>query len=104
VEAAAKVALMDTLGCALAGFPEDAARIAREQVADLGAKPVATVWGSSLRSAPAEAAFANAVATHVLDFDDTLATLRGHASATTLPVAHARGEQVGASGTAVLRA
>jgi 2-methylcitrate dehydratase PrpD len=104
VEAAAKVALMDTLGCALAGFPEQAAALARDHVADMGARPVATVWGSVLRTAPAEAAFANAVATHVLDFDDTLATLRGHASAPALAVALAVAEQVGASGKAVLLA
>jgi 2-methylcitrate dehydratase PrpD len=104
VEAAAKVALMDTLGCALAGFPEPAAVLARDHVADMDARPVASVWGSSLRTTPAEAAFANAVATHVLDFDDTLATLRGHASAPTLAVALAVGEQVGASGKAILLA
>jgi 2-methylcitrate dehydratase PrpD len=104
VEAAAKVALMDTLGCALAGFPEPAAALARDHVADMGARPVASVWGSSLRTTPAEAAFANAVATHVLDFDDTLATLRGHASAPALAVALAVGEQVSASGKAILLA
>jgi 2-methylcitrate dehydratase PrpD len=104
VEDAAKVALMDTLGCALAGFPEPAAALARDHVADMGARPVASVWGSALRTTSAEAAFANAVATHVLDFDDTLATLRGHASAPTLAVALAVAEQVGASGKAVLLA
>jgi 2-methylcitrate dehydratase PrpD len=104
VEAAAKVALMDTLACALGGFPEQAARLARDHVADVGARAVSTVWGANLSSAPSEAAFANAIAAHVLDFDDTLATLRGHASATTLPVALAIGEQVGASGKEVLLA
>lgn len=104
VEDAAKVALMDTLGCALAGFPEQAAALARDHVADMGARPAATVWGSVLRTAPAEAAFVNAVATHVLDFDDTLATLRGHASAPTLAVALAVAEQTGASAKAALLA
>jgi 2-methylcitrate dehydratase PrpD len=104
VEAAAKTALMDALGCALAGVSETAARLAREHVAEIGARPVAAVWGTGLRSTPAEAAFANAIAAHVLDFDDTLATLRGHASASTLPVALAVGEQVGASGKQVLLA
>lgn len=104
VQAAAKVALMDTLGCALAGTPETAARLAREHVAEIGARPVASVWGANFSTAPAEAAFANAIATHVLDFDDTLSTLRGHASASTLPVALAVGEQMAASGTHVLLA
>lgn len=103
-EDAAKVALMDTLGCALAGFPEAAPTLAREHVADIGGRPVGTVWGSALRASPADAAFANGVATHVLDFDDTLATLRGHASAPTLAVALAVAEQCGASGKAVLLA
>ncbi len=104
VLAAAKVAMMDTLGCALAGYDEPAARIAREQVADFGGRPVAAVWGTTLRTSPADAAFANAIATHVLDFDDTLSTLRGHPSATTLPVALAVGEQAGASGSRILQA
>ena len=104
VERAAKIALMDTLGCALAGVAEPAARNAREHVQDIGAKATASIWGTQLASSPAEAAFANAIATHVLDFDDTLATLRGHASATTLPVALAIGEQTGASGREVLLA
>ena len=104
IERAAKVALMDTIGCALAGVAEPAARIAREHVAEIGAKATASIWGTQLASSPAEAAFANAIATHVLDFDDTLGTLRGHASATTLPVALAIGEQTGASGRDVLLA
>lgn len=104
VQAAAKVALMDTVGCALAGFPEPAAALARAHVEDIGARPVASVWGCRMRTAPAEAAFVNAVATHVLDFDDTLATLRGHASAPSLAVALAVAEQVGASGKATLLA
>jgi 2-methylcitrate dehydratase PrpD len=104
VEDAAKVALMDTLGCALAGFREPASSLAREHVADIGGRPAAAVWGSTLRAAPADAAFANGVATHVLDFDDTLATLRGHASAPALAVALAIGEQLRASGRAVLLA
>lgn len=103
-EMAAKVALMDTLGCALAGTGEPAVQLARDHVAEMGARPIARVWGTSLSSAPSEAAFVNAIATHVLDFDDTLATLRGHASATTLPVALTVGEQIGASGKQVLLA
>lgn len=97
-------ALLDTVGCALAGTLEPVAQIARCWVEETGARPQAGVWGTPLRTSPAEAAFANSVASHVLDFDDSMPSLRGHPSATTVPVALAVGEVTGASGVAVLAA
>src|SRR5690606_8651467 len=38
------------------------------------------IWGTDNRTAPAEAAFINAISGHVLDFDDTLPSLTGHPS------------------------
>ena len=99
-----RYALIDTVGCALAGTPERVAQIALSYVREIGAHAQAGVWGTSLRTSPAEAAFANSVASHVLDFDDSLPSLRGHPSATTVPVALAVGEVTGASGESVLAA
>jgi 2-methylcitrate dehydratase PrpD len=97
-------ALMDTMACALAGTLEPVGEIAVRWVAETGARPQATVWGQSLRTSPAEAAFANGICSHALDFDDSLPTLRGHPSATIAPAAIAVGEAVGASGAQVLAA
>jgi 2-methylcitrate dehydratase PrpD len=101
---AATFACMDTLACALVGTPEPAAAIAYRWVEEQGGRARATLWGRSLRSSVAEAAFANGVAAHAIDFDDALPTLRGHPSTTLVPAAFAVGEDSGASGLDVLAA
>ena len=101
---AAQNAVIDTVGVALAGSLEPVAEIALRWTRELGARPYATVWGQCLATSPAEAAFANGVCSHALDFDDTHPGPRGHASATLVPVAIATGELAGASGEEVLAA
>ncbi len=64
----ARDALIDTLGVGLAGSGEPGATIARQYAQDLGAKRHAIVWGTRLATAPAEAAFANGISAHALDF------------------------------------
>lgn len=102
--AAARHACIDTVGVALAGVPEDCAVISRRWVEQAGGTPVATVWGTGLRTSPMEAAFTNGIAAHALDFDDSLPTLRGHPSATLVPAMFAAAEITQASGKAVLEA
>jgi 2-methylcitrate dehydratase PrpD len=104
VLSAGRNALIDTLGVALAGTLEPVADIARRWAADLGARPQATFWGRELATSPAEAAFANGISSHALDFDDSHPSLRGHPSATLVPAALAVGEVVGATGRDVLAA
>jgi len=104
VIAAARDALIDTVGVALAGSREPVADLAARWVRDLGARPQAACWGQELATSPAEAAFANGICSHALDFDDTHPSLRGHPSATMLPAALAVGEAAGASGKEVLAA
>ena len=55
-------------------------------------------------TSPAEAAFANGLAAHALDYDDSLTTLRGHPTAPMLGAGLAVGEAANASGKAVLAA
>jgi len=100
----ARDAIADTLGCALAGTLEETAEIAAAWVRETGARAQASVWGRELRSSPAEAAFANGVASHALDFDDSLPNLHGHPSTTIVPAALAVAEASGASGRSVLAA
>lgn len=104
VLAGARDALIDTVGVALAGTLEPAAEIALGWVTHLGAKPQASVWGQNVATSPAEAAFANGMSAHALDFDDSLPSLRGHPSATMVPAALAVAEAVGSSGAQVLAA
>ena len=100
----ARDALIDTVGVALAGSLEPVGEIVARWVTEVGAKPQCTLWGSALATSAAEAAFANGVSAHTLDFDDSLTTLRGHPSATMVPAALAAGEIVGARGADVLAA
>jgi len=101
---AAKVALIDTLGVALAGAHEDAAEIAFACAADTQAKSQAAIWGRAFETSAVDAAFVNAIAAHALDFDDTLATLRGHPSAALIPAVLAVGDAVHARGVDILAA
>ena len=100
----ARDALVDTLGCALAGSLDEGSEIAQRWVRETGARAQSTVLGTPLMTSPAEAAFANGLASHALDFDDSLVTLRGHPTAPMLGAGLALGEVAGASGKAVLAA
>ena len=97
-------AIVDTLGCALAGTLEPVAGLAAQWLDEIGARPRATVWGGALKTSPAEAAFANGVASHALDFDDSLLSMRGHPSNTIAPAALTVGEVARSSGSSVLAA
>ena len=55
----ARDALVDTLGCALAGSLDEGSEIAQRWVRETGARAQATVLGTPLATSPAEAAFAN---------------------------------------------
>jgi 2-methylcitrate dehydratase PrpD len=100
----AQDALIDTVGVALAGTLEPVGELAVRWVNESGAKSQATVWGQNISTSPAEAAFANGICAHALDFDDSIPTLRGHPSATMVPAALAVAEVYGASGAQVLAA
>ena len=101
---AATNALIDTLGVAIAGSTEPVADVAAAWVEEVGGRPQATVWGRKLSAHAADAAFANGISAHALDFDDTHPSGRGHMSASLIPAAVAAGEATGASGREVLAA
>jgi 2-methylcitrate dehydratase PrpD len=100
----AKVALIDTLACALAGANEDAPRIAEKVAADYGGAGPALLWGSNRRVSALDAAVINGTASHALDYDDVNNTIGGHPSAPILPAIFALGEMLGASGKDLLLA
>ena len=99
-----KRALLDTIGVTLAGYSEASAQVMMDWVAECGARPVASVLGSSTATSPALAALANGTMGHALDFDDVTFHMRGHPSVPVAPVALALGEATGASGADVLMA
>jgi 2-methylcitrate dehydratase PrpD len=100
----ARDALIDTIGCGLAGTPEEACRIVVRFLRDQGGNAQATVWGVGLATTVSDAAFANGVFTHALDYDDTQSNLRGHPSAALVPAILAVGEYTHASGLDALGA
>jgi 2-methylcitrate dehydratase PrpD len=101
VAEAAKLHLLDTLGCGLAASALGVATEGRETMAELGGRDEATVIGGPGLPA-ANAAFANAMVCHGLDFDDTHSDSVAHVSVVTCPASLAVGEATGAAGRDVL--
>jgi 2-methylcitrate dehydratase PrpD len=94
---ACRVAVLDTIGVALAGASEDAVRLVEETLDAAGGGPC-LLLGSSRRAGALDAALVNGVAAHALDFDNTAKSLGGHVSAVMVPALLAAGEAHGASG------
>jgi 2-methylcitrate dehydratase PrpD len=94
----AKVAIMDTVGCILAGSEEPCARIASRVATIGGANGSCVVFGTSHRVGPMDAASINGTAAHALDYDDCSDTLGGHPSAPILPALFALAEIRGTNG------
>jgi 2-methylcitrate dehydratase PrpD len=101
---AAKLHLLDTLGCGLAAHALDVATAARAVAAETGGTPEATVIGLGRRLPSAQAALANATLCHGLDFDDTHADAVCHVTVVVGPAALAVAEARRASGRDVLAA
>ena len=96
----AKQCVLDWFAVTLAAREEPLARILRDQVGQSGS---ATIIGSSRRCSPSEAALVNGATAHVLNYDDCH-HLIGHPTVTVLPAALAAAEQLGSSGSDLLRA
>ena len=94
----AKVAIMDTVGCTLAGAAEPCAQIAGKVARLGGAKGSCVVFGTTDRVGPMDAAAINGTAAHALDYDDCSDTLGGHPSAPILPALFAQAEIWGTNG------
>jgi 2-methylcitrate dehydratase PrpD len=94
---AAVHAIVDTLGCMLAGVSDEAARAVRRMLApQLAAGGPAALAGGG-RGMASAAALLNGTAAHALDFDDNFGPGMSHASAVMLPalLAVAGGRAVG---------
>ena len=102
VAAAAKTAILDCLGVALAGSKEDGTLICAEQVRIEGARGVASVWGQGFKSSASLAALANGTATHALDFDHGV--YLGQPTSAVIPAVVSLAEALSASGRDLLEA
>jgi 2-methylcitrate dehydratase PrpD len=100
---AAKRAVLDWLGSALAGALDPPARMAQDLIAGFGQSEEALVFGGG-RAAAAPAALANGVASHILELDDVHKGSTLHAAAPIIPAALAVAEREHASGEAFLLA
>lgn len=93
----------DTLAVALAaagqGIATAGARVARET----GPGP-STIWGFGVDVSAGEAAFANGMMAHGLDFDDTHAAAIMHSSSIVVPTAIALAQSIGATSREMLAA
>jgi 2-methylcitrate dehydratase PrpD len=101
-----KMVMMDTLGCAIAGYT-----IAAEELAPLlrlakaqGGAGKSTIFCDGHRTTASQAALANGGIIHTIDFDDTSATCFGHFGATLLPAVAALGQELGAGGEEAIAA
>jgi 2-methylcitrate dehydratase PrpD len=103
----ARLAILDTIGCTLAGSRTDVTRTVLRTLraargGELGGR--ATLFGHAGGADALEAALVNGTAAHALDFDDCSNTMGGHPSAPILPALWALGETRGASGRQILTA
>jgi 2-methylcitrate dehydratase PrpD len=99
----ARRSVLDWLGSALAGALEPPARIAQDVAAGLGRSNEATVFGAG-RASAAVAAFANGVASHILELDDVHKGSTLHPAAPIIPAALAVAEREHVDGRAFLLA
>jgi 2-methylcitrate dehydratase PrpD len=109
-----KRSILDGLGLALAGNAAESGRIVRSYLRDLGVTGDrgCTIIGTPLKAAPRFAAFANGIAIHADDYDDTQLAVASdrvyglltHPTAPALPPALALGERDNRSGLDVLTA
>ena len=78
--------IIDTIGCTIAGFDAEPAKIARTYAMRIFDQAGATIIGTAHRSLPEFAAFANSVASRYIEGNDTYPGGGGHPSDCLLPI------------------
>lgn len=101
---AGKLHVLDTLGCGLAAHARDTAPAAREAMVETGVSGPASVIGVKGGLPAADAALANGVTCHALDYDDTHTGAIAHVSVAVVPAALAMAQSEGATGADALAA
>jgi 2-methylcitrate dehydratase PrpD len=99
----AKDLFFDTVTCMLAGAADQGTRMVQEYAVASGPGDV-TIAGTEHTASTFMAALATGTAAAILDWDDNSWRVIGHPSGILVPAALALGEELGASGRAVLEA
>jgi 2-methylcitrate dehydratase PrpD len=100
----AKLLMLDSIGIALASTRHDFAQPAFSAAKALGGSGPATVIGTALRLPMRDAAMANGILVHGLDYDDTHMLSVVHTSASLFPTTFAASQELGCSGAEMLAA
>ena len=102
----AKLTIIDTLGCCIAGNHEAREECAWivELVKELGGKPDCSVFMKGFRTSAPFAALANGTMIHSIDFDDTHMGSISHFSASLVPTVFSMAEKLKTDGPALLEA
>ncbi|WP_262849050.1 MmgE/PrpD family protein [Mumia quercus] len=104
VAASTRQRVLDVLGLCVAAHRLDTSAAIVGHVLDQGGHPQATIVGVPDRVTAAQAALANGVLAHSLDYDDTHLPSVLHPSASVVPAALAAAEHAGADGALTVRA
>jgi 2-methylcitrate dehydratase PrpD len=100
----AKHHLLDTLASIVSGSELLPGQAAQRYIGAHGGKGAATIAGTMLTAAPADAALANGVMAHADETDDSHNASRSHPGCAVVPAALAVGEELGIDGARFLRA
>lgn len=100
----AKQCVLDWFAVTLAARTEPLVAMLRDQAADEGARPTATILGMADKGSTRQAALVNGAAGHALDYDDVNLAMAGHPTVAILPGLLAMAERDGASGEALITA
>lgn len=100
---AARSAVLDVIGCAAAGYAEEAPLASEVWSRRTFADGVCSLWFSHYRRNLVGAVFSNCAAASAMDGDDTHPSSFMHAGAAIVPTAVAATQQSGASGVEFLR-
>ena len=99
-----KQALMDFIGVTIAGMEEPLAQILREDAAEQGGHPQATIIGTADKASIQQATLINGSAGHAHDYDDVQMAMSGHPTVPVAPVVLALAEHNGYSGEDIITA
>ena len=102
--AKAKDCMLDCLGVAIAGSAESIREPVLRYVGAVGGAADATLLGVGGKTSVTNAALANGIFGHVLDYDDTNQIFIGHGSVVIVPAILALAEKLGSTGMDILTA
>ncbi len=96
--------VIDTLGCAVGAYSGRSCTIAREAARSVKSRPGATIWGTTHKSLPELATFANGTMVRYLDCNDTYLSKEPAHPSDNIPPALAVAEEEGANGKRLITA